>query len=60
MHKYVASKKTKRFHVNLPLRQQCGEAGDIDVSDMEYFDTVDEAESTGYEPCELCVLKVPK
>ena len=60
MHKYVGDEKTRTFHVNLPLRQQCAEVSDIDVADMAHFDTVDEAESSGYEPCELCVLKVPK
>jgi methylphosphotriester-DNA--protein-cysteine methyltransferase len=57
MHKYPASEKTKIFHVNLPLRQMCKLVADIDIADMVYFDTVEEAEEAGYKPCELCVLK---
>jgi hypothetical protein len=33
----------------------CKEVTDIDVADMVYFDTEEDAEESGYKPCELCV-----
>lgn len=60
MHKYVGNEKTKVYHINLPLKDQCSKASEIDVSDIAEFDTREEAEAAGYKPCELCVLSPPK
>lgn len=59
MHKYVGSKETELYHVNLPFHEQCEKAVEIDVADMVYFDSKEDAVKAGYKPCDLCILENP-
>jgi hypothetical protein len=52
VHKYVADEETRVYHINLPLKDECELATDIDIREQ--------AEKAGYSPCELCVLKTSR
>jgi methylphosphotriester-DNA--protein-cysteine methyltransferase len=57
--KYIGNRETKVYHVNLPLQEQGRKVSEIDVANMVYFDTREEAREAGYKPCGLCVPKSP-
>jgi methylphosphotriester-DNA--protein-cysteine methyltransferase len=50
MDRYVGDYETEIYH-----REECSEVNEIDTEDRVYFESAEDAENSGLEPCPLCI-----